>query len=534
LIFYDDGFVQYRYHKDIRLIVHKSEEVWNDVNTESSDFIKSYITNFPERHMVKLIKKHTIRASYKNQWQTAKVIDVDASLVKLYFPDLKRTEWLYRGSSRLWNIFEKQSQSEKGIRSRNSGLAYLNKPFVEYTSIEEDPHVLNPSVKSVARKSTSKGSTLQTDATTEQKTTQNEDYRTIKLKLPDNIMFPKLYLPHKCKPSCIDWTEYDYSKTKRVNVLSIPLYFGFRRAVVTFNKELKNVMYKTPCGRTVRSMDEMYEYLVLTNSKMTIDLFDFSGWVKIMAEFRVYKSIVSIEDLSMGKEFRKLTCVNNINDKLPPAMEYMTTRKAMPGVNLNVDSNFLCGCDCTDNCRDKSNCACWRLTFEGQEMIPNLYKDPNIGYINRRLPERVLSGIYECNSTCKCSDLCVNRVVQQPLSQKLQLFMTEKKGWGVRCLNDIPQGGFVCIYVGYLLTENDANEGGINYGDEYLAELDYIEVIEKIKEGYESDVSESDQENDSSRTDDKSTISESSDEDFQSTNEGKNNCYNYGIIKCNE
>lgn len=35
-----------------------------------------------------------------------------------------------------------------------------------------------------------------------------------------------------------------------------------------------------------------------------------------------------------------------------------------------------------------------------------------------------------------------------------------------------------------------ANEGGKNYGDEYLAELDYVEVVEGFKEGYESDVLE--------------------------------------------
>lgn len=33
---------------------------------------------------------------------------------------------------------------------------------------------------------------------------------------------------------------------------------------------------------------------------------------------------------------------------------------------------------------------------------------------------------------------------------------------------------------------------GKNYGDEYLAELDYIEVVEKLKEGYESDVVQDD------------------------------------------
>lgn len=35
-----------------------------------------------------------------------------------------------------------------------------------------------------------------------------------------------------------------------------------------------------------------------------------------------------------------------------------------------------------------------------------------------------------------------------------------------------------------------ANEGGQNFGDEYLAELDYIEVVEKMKEDYEEDVKE--------------------------------------------
>ena len=33
-------------------------------------------------------------------------------------------------------------------------------------------------------------------------------------------------------------------------------------------------------------------------------------------------------------------------------------------------------------------------------------------------------------------------------------------------------------------------QDGQQYGDEYLAELDYMEVVEKLKEGYESDVNE--------------------------------------------
>lgn len=51
----------------------------------------------------------------------------------------------------------------------------------------------------------------------------------------------------------------------------------------------------------------------------------------------------------------------------------------------------------------------------------------------------------------------------------------------------------VCCYAGNLLTEQNANEAGANEagGDEYFAELDYIEVVSHLKEGYESDIEES-------------------------------------------
>ena len=32
------------------------------------------------------------------------------------------------------------------------------------------------------------------------------------------------------------------------------------------------------------------------------------------------------------------------------------------------------------------------------------------------------------------------------------------RGWGLHSLDDIPAGGFICVYVGQLLTEQGANE----------------------------------------------------------------------------
>ena len=46
------------------------------------------------------------------------------------------------------------------------------------------------------------------------------------------------------------------------------------------------------------------------------------------------------------------------------------------------------------------------------------------------------------------------------------------------------------MYVGNLYTSEEANKQGQNFGDEYFAELDMIEVVERRKDGYESDVSD--------------------------------------------
>lgn len=61
----------------------------------------------------------------------------------------------------------------------------------------------------------------------------------------------------------------------------------------------------------------------------------------------------------------------------------------------------------------------------------------------------IIASIYECNLFCKCNQqMCQNRVIQHGLQVRLQVFKSAKKGWGVRCLDDIDKGTFVCIYSG--------------------------------------------------------------------------------------
>jgi histone-lysine N-methyltransferase SETDB1 len=58
----------------------------------------------------------------------------------------------------------------------------------------------------------------------------------------------------------------------------------------------------------------------------------------------------------------------------------------------------------------------------------------------------------------------------------------------------MPEGAFICIYAGEILTDQCATADGVEYGDEYLAELDFIEIIEGVKAEYESDVTDIEEE----------------------------------------
>ncbi|KAH8952437.1 hypothetical protein BDL97_09G085200 [Sphagnum fallax] len=67
--------------------------------------------------------------------------------------------------------------------------------------------------------------------------------------------------------------------------------------------------------------------------------------------------------------------------------------------------------------------------------------------------------IKECWEKCGCDKSCSNRVVQRGINCKLQVFWTvEGKGWGLRTLQDLPAGAFVCEYAGEILTNLEMDE----------------------------------------------------------------------------
>ena len=496
LVFFDTGYAQYCNHKEVHQVFWQNKNVWEDIHPEAQEFTKRYLREYPDRPMVRLSRGQIVKTEWKGTWWTAKVSEVDASLVKIYFEADKRVEWIYRGSTRLEVLYkELANQEAKKMAGRSSqiggrmgsyNIPRKKRPMVVYDreqTVQEPPKER----RQVAKKSTATRQIK--DKSPENKTPQSTD--------EDNMQGTRkelngtrrrnglqaLFRPHRCCNGCVAGTD-NPREFLGSNPLLIPKRCGWRRCRSHCEKSEK-IQYLAPCGRNLRNMDELDRYLQMTESNMTTDLFCFDAKLHTDEEYAPPKTFIHIKDLSYGKETVPVSCVNSIDQQYPDYVEYAIQRIPTEGVKLNLDPNFLVGCDCTDGCRDRAKCKCQQMTIE---MTKVLDYNNNAGYKHRRLTEPVVTGIYECNSRCKCDSRCGNRVVQNGLSLRLQVFKTEKSGWGLLCLDDIPNGGFICIYAGHLLNDKNANDTGNQYGDEYLASLDYIETVERGKEGYESDV----------------------------------------------
>ncbi|CAK7329446.1 unnamed protein product [Dovyalis caffra] len=98
-----------------------------------------------------------------------------------------------------------------------------------------------------------------------------------------------------------------------------------------------------------------------------------------------------------------------------------------------------------------------RKHFYYCEICP-LQNDPQerYGKIKRCKGHLTRKFIKECWSKCGCNKKCGNRVVQRGIQVALQVFPApEGKGWGVRSVNALKKGTFICEYVGEIVTNQE-------------------------------------------------------------------------------
>ncbi|XP_014673040.1 PREDICTED: histone-lysine N-methyltransferase EHMT2-like isoform X2 [Priapulus caudatus] len=167
-------------------------------------------------------------------------------------------------------------------------------------------------------------------------------------------------------------------------------------------------------------------------------------------------------DVSLGRENVPIVCLNWHDDEgIPEDYQYVTENvETSQLVSINRLISSLQHCQCRDNCGSTS-CTCTinsvRLWYDAQGKLVEDFNmhDPPI--------------LFECNKACRCWRKCSNRIVQDGIKVRLQLFRTPGKGWGVRPLQNVSKGTFICEYIGEVITDSEADT---REDDSYLFDLD--------------------------------------------------------------
>uniref|UniRef100_A0A673ZV65 Euchromatic histone-lysine N-methyltransferase 1a n=1 Tax=Salmo trutta TaxID=8032 RepID=A0A673ZV65_SALTR len=127
-----------------------------------------------------------------------------------------------------------------------------------------------------------------------------------------------------------------------------------------------------------------------------------------------------------------ITCVNGVDcDSCPDNYKYVPDTCVTSPINIDKDITHLKHCGCTDDC-SSNTCMCAQLSLrcwynkEGLLPLEFCQKEPPV--------------LFECNHACSCWR---NRVVQNGYRARLQLYKTQRMGWGGRALQDIPQGTLI-------------------------------------------------------------------------------------------
>ena len=139
---------------------------------------------------------------------------------------------------------------------------------------------------------------------------------------------------------------------------------------------------------------------------------------------------------SLNSDPAPILVQNDVDVEGPPdKFVYISDYKV--GKGIEIPSDPLVGCECTDCYETKKQCC---SASAGADFA--YYKHGRV---------RVPPGhpIYECNKRCGCGPDCANRVVQYGRKFKVAIFRTDNnRGWGVKAMQKIKRGAFVMEYIG--------------------------------------------------------------------------------------
>ncbi|KAI3452104.1 hypothetical protein Pfo_008769 [Paulownia fortunei] len=216
------------------------------------------------------------------------------------------------------------------------------------------------------------------------------------------------------------------------------------------------------------------------------------------------KNIILCDDISFGQESVPIACVVDENILNAEGLDgqiieysfpwesftYVTKPLLDQSLVLESESSQL-GCACAHSTCSSETCDHVYLFDNDYEDAKDIYGKSMHGRFPYDERGRIILEegylVYECNQRCCCGRACRNRVLQNGVQVKLEIFKTEKKGWAVRAREAILRGTFVCEYIGEVIDEKEANERRNRYGKEgcrYFYEIDaHINDMSRLIEG---------------------------------------------------
>lgn len=155
-------------------------------------------------------------------------------------------------------------------------------------------------------------------------------------------------------------------------------------------------------------------------------------------------------DISSKKENLPVLLFNDIDDNYEPINYDYLVRTVFPPFVYQISGKTE-GCDCISGCRPDCLCA----KKNGGEFAYDLN-----GILLKGKPI-----IFECGPFCSCPPTCWNRVTQKGVKNRFEVFRSMETGWGVRSLDMIQAGSFICEYTGVVLTREQAQVFTMNGED---------------------------------------------------------------------
>lgn len=297
LILFDSGHVAYVQHENVRVVCDRN---WERTDAGSKVVLRKNLdVHGSVNLMVQVSKNQYILTELNGILLLAKVINVDASLVQMFFERYNRLEWIYRGSPRLHPT---ETQSNLTLPERENEAH--NEP---YNDVGDDSLILVENVtdvlpateeigRNVAKKSTGSQphhavpniqpmnkSIIYLDDENENEKGELAYYTPTKRALRREIGL------HECGTGCLYPISDDLSS---YGPLCKPLLSGWERQICKIKR--KNVVvYRGPCDRRLRDMTEIHQYLRMTKcTTLNVENFDFDCSTNCLSEYQIKTCIV--------------------------------------------------------------------------------------------------------------------------------------------------------------------------------------------------------------------------------------------------